>query len=367
MTAAITQSYGTLAQLITDSANIHRRLDALTQQASTGLKADTYAGLGSGAAVALDLHPQLAALQTWQNNIDAANGRMQVTQAAMTQLQQIASDFNAQLNNLNGLDPQNVDVIAASARDALAQVGELLDTQDGGVYVFAGQDTGNPPVPDPDAITSSGFYTQIAAEVATLSGGISGATIATNTLTIAQSNATGTSPFSAYMSQPVVNPAPPPANNINPPAIQIGTNQTQQIGLLASANTFASPASSPTGSAMRDLMRALATIGSLSSTQVNDAGFGDLIQDTRTSLGGTINALGVEAGALGNIQSNLSATQTRLGGVATALTGQVSSAEDADMAAILSNITTVQTQLQASYQLIAGLSGLSLVKYLPAG
>jgi flagellar hook-associated protein 3 FlgL len=47
------------------------------------------------------------------------------------------------------------------------------------------------------------------------------------------------------------------------------------------------------------------------------------------------------------------------------LTAQASSAEDVDMAATLSQISLVQTQLQASYQLIAGQSGLSLVKFLP--
>ena len=285
--------------------------------------------------------------------------RMQVTQTAMTQLQKIASDFNAQLNTLNGLNPQNVDVVAASARDALAQVAGLLDTQDGGVYVFAGQDTGNPPVPDPDAITSSGFYTQIASAVAGLA--VNGAaTTAASTLGIAASNATGTSPFSTYLSQP--------AASIGAPVVQIGANRTQAVGLVASANlTGPSTGTSTTGSAMRDLMRALATIGSLSSTQVNDAGFGALIQDTRTSLTGAINVMATDAGTLGNVQSSLTARRSQLDAVATALSTQVSSAEDADMASILSNLSQVQTQLQSSYRLIASVSGLSLAKFLPGG
>ena len=43
---------------------------------------------------------------------------------------------------------------------------------------------------------------------------------------------------------------------------------------------------------------------------------------------------------------------------------KVSSVEDVDMASTLSQLSLVQTQMQSSYQLIAGLSGLSLVKYL---
>ena len=89
-------------------------------------------------------------MQTWQNNVDAATGRMSVAQSALTQIQSIAANFYAQLNNVQGVNASAVDTIAASARDALGQVAGLLDTQDGGVYVFAGQDTANPPVPDPD-------------------------------------------------------------------------------------------------------------------------------------------------------------------------------------------------------------------------
>ena len=118
---------------------------------------------------------------------------------------------------------------------------------------------------------------------------------------------------------------------------------------------------------MRDVLRALATIGSLSSAQANDPGFADLVQDTRISLSGAIAAMAQDAGVLGNVQSSLTATQSRLADTQIALTGQVSSAEDVDMAATLSRLSLVQTQMQASYQLIASLNSLSLVKFLPVG
>ena len=153
--------YGMLGSLIANASSVKQKLNTLTNQVSTGLVGDTYAGLGTGASVSLDLRPQMANLQTWQNNVDASTGRMAVTQSAMTNIQSIAASFYAQLNTVDGVNASAVDSIAASARDALSQVASQLDTQDGGVYVFAGQDTGNPPVPDPDNILTSGFYTQI--------------------------------------------------------------------------------------------------------------------------------------------------------------------------------------------------------------
>ena len=150
--------YGILDQMISDSTSINSRLANLTEQASSGLiSQNLYLALGAGMPVSLSLNPQLSSMQTWQNNIGQATGTMQVTQSAMAQLQSIASTFAADTNNLNNLNPAETDSVAANARDALTEVAGLLDTQDGNVYVFGGQDTSNPPVPSPDDILSSGF------------------------------------------------------------------------------------------------------------------------------------------------------------------------------------------------------------------
>ena len=358
MITTIGSGSGILPTLIANSANVHQQLDTLTEQVSTGLVSQSYAGLGSGASVALDLAPQLTSLQTYQNNISQATGSMQVTQTAMTQIQQIASTFADDIPNLNSLNASEVDSIAAQANAALRQVADLLNTQAGGNYVFAGQDSGNPPVPSGDAILSSGFYTQINTAVSALSANGASATAAA-TLAIASSNASGTSPFSSYLSQP--------ASSISASVVQTGEGGTVQTGLLASANSAAvSSGTSTTGSYMRDLMRGLATLGSLSSSQVNDPAFAGLVQDTGTSLKGFVTAMAVDVGVLGNTQSNLTKTQTQLSDTATALSGQLSSVQDVDMAAALSKLTSMQTQLQASYRMITGENSLSLVNFMPA-
>ncbi len=373
ITGAVSPSnYGMLGSLIAQSASVRQQLDLLTNQASTGLIGNTYAGLGTGAPVSLDLRPQISAMQTWQNNVDASTGRTGVTQTAMTQIQSIASNFYAQLNNVDSTNIGEVDSIAANARDALNQVAGLLDTQDGGIYVFAGQDTNDPTVPNPNSMLTSGFYTQINTAVTAFNGTPpnDAAGVANTTFGIATSNTPGISPFSAYMSQPAA------ALLTHLPTVQVGKNQSQPVGLLASANTLipASVSAGPaiaggppttTGSYMRDILRALATIGSLSSSQANVTGFQDLVRDTRMSLSGAVSALGQDAGVLGNIQTSLTTTQTNIADTQTALTNQVSSAEDVDMASTLSRLSLVQTQLQGSYQLIAGMSGMSLVKFLP--
>ncbi len=347
-----------MVQLLAGMRQTRQRFDTLTQQASNGLIANTYAGLGGTAPVALSLAPQIDNLQVTQNNIDAANARTQVTQTAMKQVQAIASNLLSEMPNLNGLNPTEIDTIAANARNDLAQVAALLDSQYGGVYVFAGEDSANPPVPDPNQIATSAYFAQISGAVSLLSTNGAATTVAT-TLGIATSNAPGTSPFSTYMSQPAANPALP--------SVSTGEGQSQTLGLLASANMGATSAgTSTTGSYMRDLMRALATVGSMSSGQASDTvNFGALVTDTQTSVIGAITAMSTDVGILGEQQASLTASKMTLSDTSTALTGQLSAARDVDMAQTLSNLTLTQTQLQASYQLISTTSAMSLVKFLP--
>ena len=360
VSAASPTDYGLISGIVSDGAAIRQQLDKLTNQAGDGLVAGTYAGLGTGASVSLNLNPEIASLQTWQNNINSVTGSMDVTQTTMTQIQGIASNLYSQLYGLEGTDGSEISTIAASARNALTEVANLLDATNGNTYVFSGADSSNPPVPDPDNILSSGFYTQIAAAVGNLGTAGASATAAA-TLAIASSNAAGTSPFSSYMSQPAA------TLQAQMPQVQTGQGQTVAVGLLASANTsVASTGSSTTGSYMRDLMRALATVGSLTSAQQSDPGFQGLVEDTMTSLNGAISAMAEDTGVLGNTQSALSTTQTTLADTQTALTAQVSSVQDVNMASTLSNLSLVETQLQASYQVIATVSQLSLVKFLPA-
>ena len=61
-----------MSGLITNAHSVKQQLDQLTDQASSGLIGNTYAGLGTGASVSLNLEPQIANMQTWQNNVDAA-------------------------------------------------------------------------------------------------------------------------------------------------------------------------------------------------------------------------------------------------------------------------------------------------------
>jgi flagellar hook-associated protein 3 FlgL len=362
-------SYGLLGELSANAALTKTQLDTLTEQSASGLVSSDYGGLGTGAKVALDLTAEASQQQGYISAITSADNVISVTQTTMNQLSSIASSFSAQLDNLtNG----GVDTLAASAQQALQQVADLLNTQVGTVYIFGGQYSDSPPIPDAQNILSSGFYSQINTAVSQLAtanaatdipGQSEQAATATEqaTLAVAQSNVAGTSPFSASLSQPAATLVPAAL-----PVVQVGPGQTVTVGLIAGANATAVSTSTTTttGSYVRDLMRSLATLGSLTNSQQNDPHFQDLINDTQGTLKSATTALADEEANLGTTQNQIDATGSLYSHTASALNSQISSVENVDLTTTSSQLSSVQTQLQISYKLISEVNSLSLVTYL---
>ena len=316
----ITNEYNLLSNLVSNSATVRNQLAQVQEQVASGRVSDTYSGLGNQARTSLNLGPVIAHQAVWQSNIDAAQGRLDVTQSALTSISGIAADFFARVNSLDTVDPSSVQGVAQAARSALQQVAQLLNSKSGDIYVFSGTDTSNPPVTSTDpAVLSSALL----------------------------ASDTARPPFSSTLSSAV-------------PQVEVGDGQLIEVGLLANANTLAVSSPPTTGSYMRDTMRALASLAGLTA----GSGAASTVSDARSRLSSAITAMATETGALGGIQSGLTQRQTTLSDMSKALTKQLSSVEEVDTAAAIVQASTLQTQLQASYQVIAQSRSLSLASYI---
>jgi flagellar hook-associated protein 3 FlgL len=71
-------------------------------------------------------------------------------------------------------------------------------------------------------------------------------------------------------------------------------------------------------------------------------------------------------GSLGSIQTQMKSVVTLQQSTAAATQAQINTYTQADTAADATKITLLQTQLEASYQLTATISQLSLTHYMPA-
>lgn len=311
--------YGTLAALVSQSATIRSQLTTAQQQVATGLRDTSYAGLGAGARVSLDLRPQIAHEEAYQRNIGAASGRLDTVQTALKAITDIAANVYAQLGTLNGINQSDPASVAALARGGLEQVASLLNSKIGNVYVFAGEDTGTPPI----------AYMSAAALVPALLAGSTGA------------------PFSATLGTTV-------------PTAEVAEGQRVPVGIIANRNTSVTSVAPTTGSYMRDILTSLARL----TTITNGATLHPDVAAARTPLTNAISSIAQEAGALGNAQNQLQTSRDRSALRVIALNTQLSDAEDVDVAATLTKVTSLQTALQASYQIIASTKNLSLANFL---
>lgn len=313
-------SLSQLQSLLNDNIGVRQQLTTAQEQVSSGLIAQSYAGLGESARASLELNPQIAHEQTWQSNIDVASGRLDATQGALSGITSIVRNIYAQAASLSEISTTTPDNLANLARQGLQQVADLINTKIGDVYVFAGQDTSNPPIPDTSAATLVSAL--LASDAAT-------------------------APFSTTL-------GPTPAT------VQVGQGATVQVGLVANKNTLSVSAAPTTGSFVRDILRELATL----TTVPNNASAQTIAAGVRTRLSGALSAIASEAGSLGDIQAGLQTRKSQSAATVLTLQQQVSHAQDVDLAATLSRLTALQTQLQSSYQLIASLRELSLSKYI---
>ena len=323
---------------------------------ASGVTSDNYAGLGDQRYQALNLQPQITKLGAYQQNITAAQNNLTVTQTAMSQITTIATNLQTSLTSLQG-DPSSVNVTTAAlqARQSLTQLASLLNTQDGSGYVFSGNDSTNAPVTDPGSILQSSFFTTIADSVAAV--GTTGADTAESaTLAAASDNSSGASVFSTALSVDGTS-----ATSLEH-TVAVGEQDNAAVGFVATAGGAAT--STSTGSSIRDLMRALATVGSLDQADPTSAGFTTLINDTSSEMTGVSSSLTTSVAALGQTQAQLATQGDDLSLMSDALTQQLGSIKDSDPALLSTQLTDTQNQLQASYSLIADMKGMTLAAYI---
>ena len=345
--------YGALGLALGNATLTQSSINTLTAQSSSNLVSSEFAGLGENARTALDLTGQLALNTAALTDAAQAADVNGVAQTALGQIQSLVSNLSGQLLGQASGSAVGLSTLAATASDGLKQVAELLNTKVGQVYVFAGQDSHNPPVPDAGAITQSSFYAAITSALANLSG--SGAS-AVQAQLLTASAAGPTSPFSSTLEA---------SNQLS--SANLGGGETVQLGVLADQNASAVSAgtgTTSTGSYMRDVLMGFATLASLGTANYADPQTQAMLGLVHTTLSGADDALNTDIGGLGVRQAKVNSAQAELSASATALTTQLDGVQDVDEATVATKLSAAQTQLQASYKIISDLSQLSLAKYL---
>lgn len=350
---------GLIGRLSADAALVRARFETLNRQVATGRRGELYGDIAPEARRAIDLRAEIGRREAQGAMLDRALGRIGIGQQALMRLGAIAEEFFAETVRLTPSDPGRLPTVAARARDAMAEVAQLLNTRHEGEYVFGGSDLANPPVADAANIGASGMAAQIAMAVGGLAAGTGGAVVAA-TLAAASSDAPGVTPFSAFLSGPGLTE---PRRSL--PAA--GEGERMEYGLFANRNAVAPPsaAADSTGSWSRDLLRGLAVLSSLTPAQAAfGADYTQVVDSVREGLRGAVASIGEEAGILGATEKRLEAARTRHTEISDALAEQLAGAEEVDLAETITRLQATQARLEASYRALSGAGDLSLASFL---
>lgn len=342
-----------------NAIQLRERISTLGEQLSTGRKGQSYAAIATDAPKAIDLRSEIGRRETYQTTIDQTLSKTQVMQNVLDRLGAIAEKFTAATAKLLGAGkPEEIQIQAAQAEAAMVEVATLLNEQLNNEYIFGGTDSRNPPIPDPGKIATTGMGLAIRNAVASLNGA-NVATVLSTTKSLAQSDASGTTPFSAFLSDP--------AAGLNEPRRNVLGNDDDRIsfGIKANSNGAVKSDGETTGSWARDLLRGLASIAGLTKEKGQlGSDYTTFVTTVRAGLQSAVDALAQERGALGVTENRLESVAELHVSVTTSLTLQLSNLEEVDMAKTISVFQATQTQLEASYRAMTIAQQLSLTRFL---
>lgn len=136
-------------------ASIQQRMAKANLQITTGKNAQLFKDIAADTNRLLSLETQHARASQYLKNVELVSGRLDVMEANLSQLMDIASKFQSQLSQaISGASGGQTN-LDAEAQVLLDQVASLLNVERNGRYLFAGARTDTVPVDltDPDFTT----------------------------------------------------------------------------------------------------------------------------------------------------------------------------------------------------------------------
>jgi flagellin-like hook-associated protein FlgL len=348
------------ARISLNATQLRDRITVLGEQISTGRKGKTYAAVGTDAPKAINLRSEIGRRETYQTTINQTLSKIGVSQDVLDRIGAIAQKVTANTAKLLGAaKPEEIQVQADQAEAAMVEVATLLNEQLNGEYLFGGSDSHNLPIPNPQTIATQlgGMGREIKNKVAALNGSNVAAVLA-DTKSLAESDVLGITPFSVFLS---TGPGAAEAR------VNILGNDNDRVayGIHANRNAAIVSTGETTGSWARDLLRGLASIAGLTPDKAqlgND--YTTFVTTVRKGLESAVDALALERGSLGLVETRLQGMASFHESVSTSLTLQLSNLEEVDMAKTITSFQTTQSQLEASYRALAISQQLSLTRFL---
>lgn len=324
--------------------DMRRAGEVLQRQISTGRMSDTFAGLGFERRTSLDARGQLSRLESFQATIQRADARLKATIQAVERLDKIAADTRSMARSTisDVRDSEGRPQAQALARTNLAFAIDVLNTEFGGNYLFAGRASDQAPILAVGQIIDD------------LQAAISPADLADPAVLLDRVTAFFDADPPAW--QPLdadLQSSAPPVSARETALARIDEGESVAIGARANEDAF------------RRMLVGLATLA------IADTSPGGMTPQEYDTLARGVATFMGEGPQPRNVAVDLGLAHARLGAAkerhqmsAALLQQTIDGVEGVSTEEVAVSLISLQTRLQASYQTTSTLSRLSLVTFL---
>lgn len=332
-------------QLLFNSNQLRERQVLLQQQTSSGYKAQVLSGLGQDALRSVTLRDNLTEIDTFQRNIAQVRTRTGIMDTVMVRATEIARKVEKELIRMDGVSRADPAIIREMARQALQDIGQLLNTTVNGRHVFGGSSLQTPPVNVDNRIADfaeNEFATNFPGNPTALVENIFGEVFRPDRSLTPPNGGNPEGIFNSAL-----------AEGDFPVEARVDQGFDVKYGIKADAEPF------------RRIMFGLAVAAGLREADpADETSLRDIARQARTALTEGAQQLDREIGVLGSIRSRVDLISRKHDNVETLLRGALGEVEDTDMAAAATELRLIEAQIQATYSLIANQRRLSLVDFL---
>ena len=402
--------------------NLQVELSKAEEQISTGKISSSYSGLkGENARISVQLREAMESRQSYIDTIKTTRLRAEVTDAALVQIQSLASDLRVELiRQTQDVYIEDLPIMNEFAKTQMDRLANLLNSEVAGRFIFSGVNSGTAPIVDTTTMKAN-FANAV--NTAVNAGGNSAAAIATaaDAYFNNKTGAVGNNPFAVVNGSNVVTVSH--TNHTlsvdDKVTFSGGTtvggldlNDTFEVASVLSANSYTfisdtnATATNATGggAAVSHSANSWNKLGTLASTSENtvhaavglnisygemanqeafanlfevlnifanvsiDAGqeaeYRTLVDNSRVAVEAAFDSINQMIADLGGDQARLTTIEKNHENDISLLTKQLGNVEDIDSFEAINKFQALRTQLESSYQITSASRGFSLINFL---
>ena len=335
--------------------NLQSQLAQTQTEISSGVSSDLGLALGARSGKSVSLKNETDVLTSYTNSNALATTRLSATSTALDSMLTAAQTMSASLVTAASSGGSTTSLTASATSDLQALISGL-NTSSGGQFVFAGLKTDTTPIADYFSTTTSAAKTAVDSAFQTQFGTSQTSTDASS-ITGQQMTDFLNDKFAPLFSDSNWSGTSGTWSSASSQAITSGISTSQSVTTSVSANQ----------SAFQSLAQGYTMLTEFTGTNMSADARAAVVSKAQTLINAGMSALTNTQSAVGTAQAAVTSADTQNAAQVTVLKTSVSSLEGVDTYALSTKLTTLQTQLQSSYELTSSLAKLSLVNYFTNG